>query len=85
MLEQQIQKKIIDKLESKGYFVVKTVKTNKNGVPDLIACKDTQCIWIEVKRPGGKLSKLQEYRISEMKRKGLQVMVCYGVDEIENI
>ena len=37
MTEQQIQKKRIDQLEKEGYYVLKLVKTNKNGIPDIVA------------------------------------------------
>ena len=37
MTEQQIQAKRIKELEAEGYYVIKLVKTNKNGIPDLIA------------------------------------------------
>ena len=37
MTEQQIQAKIIKKLEAQGYYVIKLVQTNKPGIPDLIA------------------------------------------------
>ena len=63
MTEQQIQSKRIKQLEAEGYYVIKLVKTNKNGIPDLIAIpKDSDVLFVEVKRPTGKLSKLQEYR-----------------------
>ena len=37
MTEQQIQKRRIKELEAEGYYVIKLIKTNKNGIPDLIA------------------------------------------------
>jgi hypothetical protein len=37
MTEQQIQSKRIKQLESEGYYVLKLVKTNKNGIPDILA------------------------------------------------
>ena len=37
MTEQQIQAKRIKQLESAGYYVIKLIKTNKNGIPDVIA------------------------------------------------
>jgi len=37
MTEQRIQGKRIKQLESEGYYVIKLIKTNKNGIPDLIA------------------------------------------------
>jgi Holliday junction resolvase len=77
--EQQIQSKKIKELESQGYYVIKLVKTNKNGIPDLIAIpKGSDILFIEVKRPGGRLSKLQEYRIKELKNHELNAIVFYG-------
>ena len=37
MTEQQIQSKRIKELEEQGYYVIKLVRTNKNGIPDIIA------------------------------------------------
>jgi hypothetical protein len=74
MTEQQIQSKRIKQLEEQGYYVIKLVKTNKNGIPDLIAIpKDSDVLFSEIKRPTGRLSKLQEYRIKELRTHGLQV------------
>jgi Holliday junction resolvase len=69
--EQQIQTKRIKELEEQGYYVIKLIKTNKNGIPDIIAIPpNSDVIFSEVKRPGGKLSKLQEYRLKELKDYG---------------
>jgi Holliday junction resolvase len=69
--EQQIQAKRIKELESEGYYVIKLIKTNKNGIPDLIAIPpNSNVIFSEVKRPNGRLSKLQEYRLKELENYG---------------
>lgn len=69
MTEQQIQKKRIKELEEKGYYVIKLIKTNKNGIPDLIAIPpDSKVLFSEVKTPKGKVSKLQQYRLEELKK-----------------
>jgi len=69
--EQQIQHKRIKQLESEGYYVIKLVKTNKNGIPDLIAIPpNSGVIFSEVKTPSGRLSKLQEYRLKELQGYG---------------
>jgi Holliday junction resolvase len=76
MLENKIQAKIIKRFADQGYFVIKLVKTNKNGIPDLMALKDGKTIFIEVKRPLlGKLSKVQEYRIKELKEYGFETLI----------
>lgn len=79
MTEQQIQAKRIKELEAEGYYVIKLMKTNKNGIPDLIAIpKDSNVLFSEVKRPNGKVSKLQEYRIKELESHGIKVEVYKG-------
>lgn len=79
MREQQIQAKKIKELESKGFYVIKLINTNKNGIPDLIAIpKDSDVLFIEVKRPDGKLSKLQEFRLKELEAHGIKVEVYKG-------
>ena len=79
MTEQQIQNKRIKELEAEGYYVIKLKLTNKNGIPDLIAIpKESDVKFIEVKKEKGKLSKLQEYRIDELKKHGVNVEIYKG-------
>ena len=48
MTEQQIQSKLIKKLETEGYYVIKLSVTNKPGIPDLLAIpKDSNVEFIE--------------------------------------
>ena len=79
MKEQQIQTKKIKELESQGYYVIKLINTNKNGIPDLIAIPpNCDVLFVEVKKPDGKLSKLQEYRLNELEAHGIKVEVFKG-------
>lgn len=57
------------------------IKTNKNGIPDLLAVKENRTIFIEVKQEHGKLSEIQKYRIEEIKSKGIEcyIWTSYGV------
>jgi|TARA_R110002020_G_scaffold7599_2_gene31806 Holliday junction resolvase len=79
MTEQQLQSKRIKELEEQGYYVIKLIKTNKNGIPDLIAIpKNTNVLFSEIKTPKGKVSKLQEYRLNELKKHGFKTEVYKG-------
>jgi Holliday junction resolvase len=80
MREAKYQKILIDKMESAGWYVVKLISTNKNGIPDLLCVKGNDVKFIEVKAANGKLSPLQEYRISELNKFGVKVEVCYPND-----
>lgn len=74
-LESKIQARIIKRLESEGYYVVKLILTNKNGIPDLLVLKDGKAFFVEVKRPGEKPRPLQEYRMKELTALGFKCEV----------
>jgi|TARA_R100000278_G_scaffold96647_1_gene73914 hypothetical protein len=79
MTEQKIQAKRIKELEDEGYYVIKLLKTNKNGIPDLIAIPpNCDVLFSEIKKPGGKVSKLQEYRLKELDNHGVRTEVYKG-------
>ena len=79
MTEQQIQTKKIKELEADGYYVLKLIKTNKNGIPDVLALHPEYGIeFYEIKTKKGKASKLQEYRMKELKEYGFIAEVYRG-------
>tara|TARA_R100000734_G_C3315550_1_gene107548 strand:- start:1406 stop:1645 length:240 start_codon:yes stop_codon:yes gene_type:complete len=79
MTEQQLQTKKIKELEEAGYYVIKLLKTNKNGIPDLLALHSSYGIeFYEIKDKKGKVSKLQEFRINELKKNGFKAEVFRG-------
>ena len=75
MLESARQTKIKKQLEKDGYFVIKLIKTSVNGIPDLMALKNGETIFVEVKQPKGVLSEIQKYRIKELREKGFLVYI----------
>ena len=76
MREQQVQTKKIKELEAEGYYVIKLISTNKNGIPDLIAIPpNSDVLFIEVKGPNGKVSKLQEFRLKELEKHGVRTQI----------
>lgn len=86
MTEQQIQTKIKKKLQDRGWFVTKLIKTSTNGIPDLLAIKYGKAMFIEVKKENGKLAPLQQMRLEELTEAGAIVKVWsdYEVDFITN-
>jgi hypothetical protein len=77
--EQSIQSRKIKQLEAEGYYVIKLIRTNRNGIPDLIAIpKNSDALFIEVKRPGKKRTPLQEFRGKELTCHGVEVQVYTG-------
>lgn len=75
MLESKIQSKIIRDYETKGYFVIKLIATNKIGIPDLLVMRGNESFFVEVKSENGKLSEIQKYRIQELEKFNIKVYV----------
>lgn len=58
------QTKLIKEYEAKGYFVINLIKTNKNGIPDLLCLKKgEEPLFIESKEINDTVKPLQEYMI----------------------
>lgn len=82
-MESKIQAKIIKKLEANGYYVIKLMKTNKNGIPDLVAIpKNCNAVFYEIKSKSGTTSQLQNFRIKELTDLGV---VCKVVDDPDQV
>jgi Holliday junction resolvase len=81
--ETPIQTRRIKQLEAEGYYVIRLSRTNKEGIPDLLAIpRGTQVLFSEVKQPGKKPSPLQDYRIKELQSFGFKVEIYDGSKEL---
>lgn len=65
------QKKLIKEMQSKGYTVLKTIRMNNNGYPDLLCMKAGEIDeWIESKELDDDLKPLQKLRIDQLNALG---------------
>jgi Holliday junction resolvase len=80
-LESNIQIKIINQLTKEGWLCIKLIKTNCNGIPDLVCFRNGKTKFIEVKQPNGKLSIIQNYRHEQLKKQGFTVHVWTAYNE----
>jgi len=85
ILEKDIQAAIKKRLEKSGWLVIKLIQTSLNGIPDLLCIRDGESVFIEVKRPGGKVSPLQTYRIGQLKSKHIQVLIAFNTKDIDHL
>ena len=70
------QTKIIKRFENDGYLVINLIKTNKNGIPDLLCLKEGEKpLFIECKEKTDTLKPLQKFRIEELKKYGVNAVV----------
>lgn len=81
MEESKYQSKLKKHFEAEGWTVIKIIRATVNGYPDLMLCRaDRPPVFIEVKAEGGRTSKVQDYRIRELRSKGFKVLVAYPSD-----
>jgi len=86
--ESQIQKEIIDFLDTQGFWTVKVIQANKSGCPDVLAADpNNNAIFtaFEVKKPGGKPSKLQLHQLDQIRKTGARAYIVESVDEVKQI
>lgn len=83
MLERQITDKILAYLKAlPGCYAFKEHGSGySSGQPDIIGCYRGQCFLIEVKRPGGRPTRLQMKILAEWQGCGAHASVVYSVEE----
>lgn len=88
-LESRLQGKCIVYLKSKGYYVIKLIQTNKNGIPDLLCFRwdigknIKETLMIEVKKEGEKPGPLQRARHIELMSYGVKTIVIDNIIELK--
>jgi len=72
----KLQEQTIKKYESKGYYVINLIKTNKNGIADLLCLKDgCKPLFIECKEKNDTVKPLQYYRRKELIKLGFESII----------
>ncbi|AKA68528.1 VRR-NUC domain-containing protein [Clostridium scatologenes] len=83
MLESVIERKLKKQIELIGGKALKFVSPGVSGVPDrIVLLPQGKIIFVELKAPGKKRRKLQEYRTKELQTLGFRVE-C--IDSFESI
>jgi Holliday junction resolvase len=85
MSESKFQSKLIKELEADGWYSIKLIKTNKNGIPDIVAIRGDRTLFLEVKSKKGKTSPLQDFRIKELTDKGIEAKVIREGEKLNQI
>jgi len=82
--ERDILKQVRQYLRLKGWLVYRMQQGlgAHRGFPDLVAAKDGQVLFIEVKTPKGRLSGYQEQFRDEIRAQGLRYIVVRSVEDI---
>lgn len=84
MLESQIEARLAQGVKARGGLCLKFTSPGNPGVPDrLVITPKGRICFVELKTENGRLSKIQQWMISEMRRRGVEVFVVKGVAEVK--
>ena len=84
MQEKQIENYLRDKIKKLGGIAYKFVSPGNNGVPDrLILLPNGRIKFVELKKQGGKTSKIQDMQIARMKSLGQDVRIIDSIEKVD--
>ena len=84
--ESSIQKAILKLLNARdNVWAVKTITTNRNGTPDIIASVGGHFVAIEVKTAKGAVAPLQTYQIKLINQTGGTAIVARSTQEVKDM
>jgi len=91
MKESSVRRKVVAYLKASGFMVIPYpgAAHGMAGVPDLIAIRvspktqEPQTLFVELKRPGGRLSGVQRARQREMERHGADIVVVSDLEHLK--
>ena len=84
MEENRVERKLIKQVEKIGGKAYKWNPTGVIGVPDrMVLLPGGKVIFVELKAPGKKLRKIQEFRAYELRKLGFQVECLDTVEKVD--
>ena len=83
--EDYVEKYLMKQCKRRDFGCLKFVSPGTNGVPDRIIIANGRIVFVETKRAGGKLRRLQEEITAEMRRQGADVRVADTRELVDEI
>ena len=84
MRESQIEARLARMVRERGGLCYKFISPSNPGVPDrIIITPDGRTVYIELKTETGRLQRIQEWQISEMRKRGADVRVAKGLKAVK--
>jgi hypothetical protein len=83
MLEKDIERKACEWAKSQGWLVYKFTSPNRRSVPDRLFIREGRVVFIEFKRPGGRLTEMQRREIRKLQLHGIKAEVAYSVEDAQ--
>ncbi len=84
--EKDIERRLVAEVKKTGGLCLKFISPGWSGAPDRICLwPDGEVVFVELKRPGGKVRPLQERRAEQLKALGFEVLVVDSTEKIKEL
>lgn len=80
-LEKDIERKACAWAREQGWIVYKFTSPQRRSVPDRIFLRNGRTVFIEFKRPGGRLTPMQARELRKLQQAGFQAEVAWSVED----
>lgn len=86
MRERDVERQLIKRVKAAGGEVRKLMWIGRRGAPDrLVLLPGRGPLFVELKAPGGRISRLQEVEHRRLRAAGGRVMVIWKIEQIEEV
>lgn len=85
MLEHTVETHLVSQCRRAGLLCLKLTSPARAGVPDRIVITPAATVFVEVKRPGGRLRRLQQVVIDKMRGAGATVHVVDSIASVDEL
>ena len=86
MRERDVERQLIRRVKAAGGEVRRVQWIGRRGAPDrLVLPPDKGPLFVELKAPGGRISRLQDVEHRRLRAAGCNVMVIWKVEQIEGV
>ena len=82
MLEKKIEKDSVKWAREAGWLAYKFSSPAHRGVPDDVFMKDGRVVFVEFKRPTGKVTALQERELRLINEHGVEAVICRSLEDV---
>ncbi len=84
--EKDVERYLVERAERLGFLVRKVSWRGHRGAPDRVLFrKDGVVVWVEIKKPGGRLSTVQKNEIGVLSNYLQHVAVIYSKDDADSL
>ena len=83
--ERDIERALVKRVKAAGGDVRKMMWVGRRGAPDRLVMLPGRNILVELKAPGGRISRLQEVEHKRLRAAGFDVRVVWNLEQIDEV